>query len=279
MRFLFLLALAFVCSPVVAQSDLENMIATERSFALLAEAKGTKHAFLQNLAPDGVLFLPDRVNGVSYWNGRGESSGLLSWAPNYADISVNGMLGYTTGNWEYRPKGKDDNPTGFGEFVTLWQRQPKGEYKFVVDIGIEHPKPEKFSYQVVFPTSFDRDANEKNSSAGDAATGFYESNASSGIAAAYKAFASKDIRVFREGQFPIIGKSNLLSYVKRTKGRISFTKRSSFFGAADLSYTVNTYSISLDGKVTEKGNFVQIWKREKGRWQIVLDIFKPVPSS
>src|SRR5687768_1658966 len=92
---------------VPGQGALEKVIETERAFATQSAAKGTKHAFLEYLADDGLLFLPDRVNGKSYWNARGESQGFLSWAPNYADVSANGIVGYTTGNWEYREKGKD----------------------------------------------------------------------------------------------------------------------------------------------------------------------------
>ena len=33
-----------------------------------------------------------------------------------------------------------------------------------------------------------------------------------------------------------------------------------------------------EDKSVEKGNYMQIWKFIDGRWQIVLDIFKPVPA-
>jgi hypothetical protein len=47
--------------------------------------------------------------------------------------------------------------------------------------------------------------------------------------------------------------------------------------AGDLGYSITTYEMRSGDKVTEKGNIVQIWKLSGGRWQIVLDVFAPIP--
>jgi len=278
MKFVLLgLLLSLSAISVSAQTDLQKMIGTERAFAALAAEKGTKTAFLANIADDGVLFLPEKVNGKAHWTARAESKGLLSWAPNYADISSNGALGYTTGNWEFRPGGKGDNPSAFGDFITLWQRTPGGTYKFVVDIGVGHDKPAAYSEETS-PPSYPQDPNAKNSSAADSASRFFESVASGGLRNAYKLYAADKVRAYREGAAPILGKEKFLDYIGKRKTTTALTKRSVFFGAADLAYITNTYTQTLpDGKI-EKGNFVQIWKLIDGRWQIVLDVFKPVPQ-
>lgn len=270
----WLLAASVTC---LGQSDLQKVVDTEHSFAKAAETRGTKSAFLEYLASDGLLFLPDKVNGREYWNKRAESTGLLSWAPNFADVSANGIVGYTTGNWEYRPKGKGDMPAGFGEFITVWQRQADGKYRFVVDIGIGHDKPQKYSEEWVTTAVATRDANEKNTSAADTAAGFFELATTKGAKKAYSAYASDEIRLFREGKMPFVGKKAALNAVKDEKGTLTLSKRSSFLGSADLAYTVSTYSRTDGGKVIEKGNYVQIWRLAGGKWRIVIDVFKPVP--
>lgn len=278
MRTLTLLIVSIVLSGYgVAQGSLENLVAAERSFASLAAERGTKDAFLANLADDGLVFVPDRTNGKQYWNSRGASTGLLSWAPNYADISSNGLLGYTTGNWEYRAEGKDDAPSAFGEFITVWQRMPDGRYKFVVDIGVSHDKPATYSTDLAIP-SYPSTPNANNASAADTANQFFETVGKSGLVAAYKTYAAQNIRAYREKNFPVLGKGKLLSFVKKDKGQISLNKRSVFFQSADIAYNVNTYSETKPGGTVEKGNFMQIWKLIDGRWEIVLDIFKPVPQ-
>lgn len=267
----------FLPLVVAAQRPLDAMVETERAFAKSAEAKGTKAAFLEFTAPDGVLFLPEKIKAVDYWNARGESKGLLSWDPNYADVSSNGLLGYTTGNWEYRSAGKDGTPEGFGEFITIWRREPDGKYKFVVDIGVNHEKPGAYS-KTLAPPAYPSSANEKNMSAADTANSFFEIVGKNGLSAAYQSYAAKEVRSFRENTMPMIGKNDLLSYIKKSKGKTSLTKRSVFVGSADIAYIVNTYTRTNEDGTTEKGNFMQIWKLIGDRWQIVLDIFKPVPA-
>lgn len=268
--------MCFATAAIAQQTDLVKLVDTEKAFAKLAEEKGTKAAFLGNLTSDADLFLPDKINAKEYWLNRAESKSLLSWAPNFADVSANGILGYTTGNWEFRPKGKDDQPAAFGEFITIWSRQPDGQYKFVVDIGIAHEKRDSFSTEWTTTKHTVKDPNDKRSSAADSASNFFELAVKGGVQKAYKAFVSDEIRLFREGKFPFIGKSEALKAVGQEKGRLVISKRMSFVGAADLSYVVSTYTRTDREKVIEKGNYLQIWKLEAGKWRIVLDIFKPV---
>lgn len=277
MKFVSIVWLMIFATVGLAQGDLQKMVETEHDFAKYAAANGTKAAFLNYIADDGVLFLPDRVNGREYWNGRGESKGLLSWAPNYADISANGILGYTTGNWDYRPDGRDGKPVAFGEFITLWLRGPDGRYKFVVDIGIDHERPAAYSTEWTTAAKNTKDLNEKGSSAADSSAGFYAAVAAQGPVKAYRAYASDELRAYREGKLPLVGKANVIAALKKDEGTIAFAKRSVFFGSADLAYNTNTYTRTVAGKVVEKGNTVQIWKLTRGKWQIVLDVFKPVP--
>ncbi len=280
-RFLIILLVLSGFSATLAQekSDLQKIIDTEHAFAAYAAEHDTKSAFLEFLTSDAVLFQPDKVNGREYWNGRAGSKGLLSWAPNYADVSTNGIMGYTTGNWEYRPKGKDDTPVAFGEFITVWVRQPDGKYKFVVDIGIGHDKPAKYSTDWVTTQDKRADPNAKNSSAMDTASGFYEIVSGQDLTAAYKAYAADDIRLYRENEMPAIGKKDALKLASSEKGQVKLAKKSVSLGAANLAYMTSTYTRIDGGKLIEKGNYMQIWKFKSGKWVIVLDIFKAIPQS
>src|SRR5438270_5693753 len=122
------IALFFILTFVLmgcAQADLQRVVETEQAFARMAADKGTKAAFLANMTDDAVVFNPEKVNAKASWSARANGTPgvpLLSWAPNYADISSDATLGYTTGNWEWRAKGKDDNPSAFGDFITVWLR-------------------------------------------------------------------------------------------------------------------------------------------------------------
>src|SRR4051812_7995004 len=80
-----------------------QLVDTEHEFAARAARVGTKPAFLAFMTDDAVVFTPDRTNARQFWTKRQPKAGtLLSWAPNFADVSSSGALGYTTGNWEFR---------------------------------------------------------------------------------------------------------------------------------------------------------------------------------
>src|SRR5260221_7027640 len=117
MRIGSLFILSTILSAIVlGQSDLQKLVDTENAFARTAAEKGTRTAFLSFLADDSIVFNPQRSNGKEVWTARKESPALLSWYPIFADISGNGLIGYTTGPWEYRPKGKEDTPAAFGHY-------------------------------------------------------------------------------------------------------------------------------------------------------------------
>lgn len=260
-----------------AQSNLDKLVETERSFARAALEKNTKTAFLEFMTSDALGFVPERTRAKDYWSARTENSAALVWAPNYGDISSNGILGYTTGNWEFRPKGKTDAPVAFGNFVTIWLRQPSGQYRWVLDIGIDHEKPEKYSEEfttVATPGT----GNPKKFSAADTANRFYEMANSVGLQKAYSQFADNSIRFFREGEFPAVGRSALIARIKKNKGTFAFPKRSVFFESDDIAYVNNSYTFTSEKGEVETGNFLHVWKFSSGQWRLVLDIFKPIPK-
>jgi len=259
-----------------SQTDIGRLADTERLFAQTALDKGTRSAFLEFMSGDAIVFVPERTVARTFWTARPESQSALIWAPNFGDVSSNGILGYTTGNWEFRPKGRNDPPTAFGNFVTVWLRQPSGQYRWVVDIGINHPKPEKYTEAFSTPPSASG-GNPNNISAADSANRFFEMVSKQGVERAYSTFANEDVRFFRENEYPAIGRSKLIDRIKKPKGTYVFPKRSVFFETADLAYVNNTYTFTPENGNVETGNFLQIWKFVGGKWKIVLDIFKSIP--
>ncbi|HEX8367878.1 MAG TPA: nuclear transport factor 2 family protein [Pyrinomonadaceae bacterium] len=262
-----------------AQSDLQKLYDTEKAFERAAAEKGINQSFIEFSAPDGVCFNPRPVNCREYWKSRPASPAGLFWNPNFVDVSSNGALGYTTGNSIYRPKGKDDRDAYYGQYVTMWQRQPNGTYLAALDLGVSHDKPAGIETAWKSPEDSGRELNEKKFSAADASTAFFETATKQGLSKAYKAFLAEDARLLRDGKQPILGKQNASAEFKNDKTRIFFAKRSVFVGAADMAYVSNSYTIGdKSGKQIEKGNFLQIWKLRGGKWQIVLDAFLPIPE-
>jgi ketosteroid isomerase-like protein len=269
----------FSCAPVFAQNNLQKIYDTEKAFERAAAEKGVRAAFIEYLAPDGIMFRPNPVNGREFWKNRQETPAQLLWNPTFVDVSSNGALGYTTGNSIFRPKGKDDANAYYGEYATVWQRQPDGTYLAALDLGISHEKPATIETEWKSPADSGKELNEKKFSAADASTTFFEAATKQGLGKAYKTFLAEDARLLREGKQPILGKQNALAEFKNDKTQTFFAKRSVFVGAADMAYVSNSYTVNdKSGKQIEKGNFLQIWKLRSGKWQIVLDVFVPTPE-
>jgi ketosteroid isomerase-like protein len=72
---------------------------------------------------------------------RAEPPVILTWEPVAARVSADGLLGYTTGPWTSRPKGKVPGETHYGHYFSVWARQPGGVWKVALDIGTGHDQP------------------------------------------------------------------------------------------------------------------------------------------
>lgn len=275
-RYVFLPIIFAFTVGVYSQTSLQKIVDTEKAFAALAAEKGTKAAFLANMTDDALIFNPGRLNGKVFWNARPESKSLLSWEPNYADVNFDGSVGYTTGNWEFR-QTKGNEPVGFGEFITVWLRQSDGGFKFVVDIGISHAKPSKYSTDWI-KTKSKPDANKRNVSADTSIMLFTETVSKRGFAASLKTYAAGDIRLFREEQPPFIGKADAMSQAEREKGNLEYERFGTVSTYGNFAFFVKEYTFKDTNEKMEKGNAVQIWKFIGGKWRIVLDILKPVPA-
>jgi len=113
------------------------LVEMEHAFAKAAATKGTRDAFIEFLADDGIIFQPGPVNGKKFWTERQPRKGLLSWEPVFADVSRAGDLGYTHGTYEVADDTK--NVTEHGSYVRIWQKQGV-EWRIVMDVTNAHPK-------------------------------------------------------------------------------------------------------------------------------------------
>lgn len=281
MRIFFIISLFLFSSiSLFAQNiaDVAKIVEVEKAFAQAVAEKGMKAGFLEFLAPEAIMFNPNAVNAREMWSARPDSPASLTWYPVFADVSANGMLGYSTGPGEYRPQGKADTTVYHSEYATIWQRQADGNYKAVLDIGISHGKPTSTDTNWISPLPTTHQSNENKPSATAAAQKFFETAQDSGLKKAYESFAAQDIRLLRDEDFPFVGKKAALDRVKKTKGDIKFSKRMFFAGAADLSYLYDAYTITDKNKnVLERGNLLQVWKLRNGVWEIVLDLAHILP--
>ena len=280
MKKILLLSLIIIASLNVSaqENNLQKIYDAEKAFEKAVAEKGINQAFIEFSTADATCFFPGYpVNCIEYFKARPANPAALYWNPTFIDVSSNGAMAYSTGNSIYKSKGKDDTAAYYGEYATVWQRQPDGSYKSVLDLGISH-EAQNTETKWTSPADTGKELNEKRYSAADSSTAFFEMTTKQGLNKAYKTYFADDVRILRDGKMPLIGKKAALDALKDYKLNVAFAKRSVFVGAADMAYISNTYTATdKSGKTVEKGNFLQVWKLRDKRWQIVLDVFLPAP--
>ena len=243
------------------KSELDRLVETERAFARLSVAMGTREAFLANLSDESVLFRPGPVPGKSWTLNSTPPASQLNWQPEFADISQAADLGYTTGPWELR-RMPQDPPAAFGHYVTLWKKQSDGLWKIAIDIGISHadgPKPNTVNTPQlksdVEKAKPDSDIQKARATLLDLENHFPAATEK------YLALFADDARLYRDGEFPFIGVSAIRK--QRPASRAWKVAGVEVARSADFAYSYGR---------TENGNYLRIWKRQKSGWKIALDL-------
>jgi len=266
-------------SDVDLEKAVGSLIAAEKAYAKVAGEKGFRDASISVFADDAVIFAPSAVNGKKFWRDAKENP-VITWRPVFASISRNGELGYTTGPSEYRRLREAQNPDGFGHFVTIWRKDARGMWKVVIDVGLDHPQPQEAETEIrtELPTSPVLHPESASADLDKTQASFAESlKDDEGDAIIDN--ASDDIRVYRPGQLPAVGKAT----AKKMLGKEDAKTSRAPLGAGtsnpiDLAYEYGEYGSERDD-VSQRGIYLTIWRLESdGGWKIALDLQKSAPA-
>ena len=122
-------------------SAIAELLAQDRAFSAAAQEDGVEAAFLAFAREDALFFYPGREpyegpEGISSRFSRWPEGARLLWEPRFARVSSRGEMGWTWGEGLFvMPDG--ERSTSW--YVTIWQRDIDGVWKWVVDIGIDGP--------------------------------------------------------------------------------------------------------------------------------------------
>ena len=144
LRIIGLTALALAslsaCSEPAAVKAKAEIFAADRAFNARSQKDGPKAAFQAFVAADGKLLSESTAGAeaIRITFGKLPDTATLSWETAFVDASSSGDLGYTWGNYvltiplpNYGPKPVVRR----GTYVTIWKRQPTGDWKVVLDGG------------------------------------------------------------------------------------------------------------------------------------------------
>ena len=122
------------------------LMKVDKEFSDYSKSSGMHDAFESYIAEEGVIFRPNsfpiegKSNVVNRLRQRSDTSIVLTWEPMFAKMAMSGDLGYTYGT--YLVSSNQGDSIGVGTYITIWEEQSDGGWKFVFDAGNEGLKQE-----------------------------------------------------------------------------------------------------------------------------------------
>jgi ketosteroid isomerase-like protein len=276
----FFLATSLQAFPPVAQAqtrakDLAAVIGAERAFSRMAVDSTTQQAFDRYMAPDSWLFRPRAVRSTDFRRRTPLPRDLiLTWEPEYADVSRAGDLGYTTGTWASGSRSSRADEM-FGQYLTIWKKQSNGRWLAVFNGNVRTlPRdpgklrsPAAASAYVGKPNA----AADKNTLL-NADNNFSNIARQRGYAEALRPLAFIDVRTLRH-TFHAVGIDSILATHRGARVSMWMPMEAFVSVSGDLGYTRGSYVISVPGGGNEAGDYLRVWRREKnGMWRVALDL-------
>ncbi|WP_299818767.1 hypothetical protein [uncultured Pontibacter sp.] len=258
----FLLALwlcALQGTNTTREQALESLANAERDFSATSQAEGLHQAFVAYMADDGLVFAPAPTNGKKLHATAPPSTALLTWYPAYADISSSLDWGFTTGPYQLKATPTDDKIVGAGFYLSVWRKQPDGQWKVAIDMG------NSFSPNLL-----------KTETYKPAAPG-----ASSISKGTQENLLAKDVQkvqpydaetiIYRHEEYPHKYKNGTIE----PAASITYTNLGHELSPAeDMAYTYGSYTHNV-GEKAEKGHYLKVWKMLDGQWKLAAHNLVP----
>ena len=116
--------------------DTEAIMNADRAFSEISKKRGMKNAFIHYADSAAVLLRAGYFpivgkDVIEYLQNINDSAITLSWTPENAGMAISGDLGYTYGIYNFQ-----DKDTSYqGTYVSIWQKQADGSWKYILDSG------------------------------------------------------------------------------------------------------------------------------------------------
>jgi ketosteroid isomerase-like protein len=290
MRILILiLALAAAAGAQTNESRdalVRKLADTERAFARTSVEHGPSLAFYEFFAEEGITLQPQPQRPRAE-KPTEKDTFAMDWKPLFSDVSQAGDLGISSGPWELTPDGAKE-PQVFGYFVSIWRRQPNGQYRVIHDLGTRTDpfdaaqrllawKPAAASaYRAKQPVDVRLETIVLNQL--DAR--FAASLADGNIAEIYAQYLADDARVYRVRSYPRTTQPEIDAYLRQAgQDKVKLTPiQASMAASADLAYAWGELAVTPKEGPARTGYYTHVWKRNaSGEWKLSIDVWSLTP--
>jgi ketosteroid isomerase-like protein len=275
---LLLLLTAIVAGQEPVPAALRAMADTELEFAASAKVKGVRDAFLEFFADDAIAFNPKPISAKERLRARpGQPFSVqeLTWEPRTGDVAASGELGWLTGPSTFVDHAGDDKPR-YGNYLSVWRKQPDGRWRVFIDVGANLPSPARFPPGFSrFPSGERYDGRQGKEAAtaslAEADRDLNDRIGANGASAAFGDRLRSAARLHRHGMLPLMDRAEILSYLEQNVRSMRASHgRAEAADSGDFGYSYGMFEISA--QTPQTGAYVRLWTRDRsGRWWVVVD--------
>ncbi len=274
-------------NPVDIKSERAALAARDQAFGQAIAAQGITAGILSGLTNDAYLLFPGEpyVQGTSaieaIFNANFDAGSAFLWHPLFANVSVDGSVGYTFGTFEYTQNGAH----GFwGKYIAFWRKQSGGAWLIQAFAPVFYLRPAG-----ELPASFPNpeDNGRGNFTPVDLAlerqallqvdAAFSQASVDLGQAEAFRQFADPHAITLGNPDF-IIGRNAIFESRKGAApgSQLSWTPQVADVGPlGDLGFTIGNFvfrSLSNGQPVFSYGKYLTVWQKgPDGVWKFVQD--------
>lgn len=272
-------AFALLATPAWAQlpDKVGSLLAADRAAARVSVNQGA-HAALQGIVDqNSVFFTPDRVNAVNYLRSRPNIPDVLRWETNFCVVAKSMEWGVTSGPMTFQRVGARQRQ---GEYLTIWKRDRKGNWKVELRAEIEHKGTNPDIIPLFFEPQNDNYVRHRSKTRLAQRDEIIKSNeelfssvSKSSIQAAYNEFLADDARLLYPWQAPIVGKKGILGFLnKQNIDIVTESEAVSRAYSGEWAYSYGTAMVhTAESAVPYR--YVRIWKMQDDyQWHIQIEM-------
>ncbi|WP_325636354.1 nuclear transport factor 2 family protein [Parapedobacter sp.] len=256
-----------------------SLLMADRTAARLSEIKGPHAAFMSVVDQNSTFFGPAPMDALTYLNNRPNIPDVMTWRPTFAAIAKSMEWGVTTGTLSFQRIGAIKR---YGEYLTVWRRDRKGNWKIDLRAQIEHHggneepdiryvEPDDKEFRRFKTKERIQQRKEIVMSNDQLLATVLKTDA----AIAYGEFLAEDARLYFPWKTPIIGKSAILDFVKEqdlaVQSRSLVASRSI---SGELAYSYGEADVATaSSSETLKCNYVRIWQLQPDfQWRVIIEM-------
>ncbi len=265
--------------PLYAQlpEKVGGLISVDRNAARMSQRESPHAAFMSIIDKESVFYVPSAVNAFNYLTNRPNIADVMSWEPNFALVAKSLDWGVSSGKMEFQKMGAIKR---YGQYLTVWRRDKKGTWKVAIRAEVENFGKGNAADLLYFEPDnswyLKHRSRERLKQREDiifSTDELFSTILKADNQAGYREFLTNDARFYYPWQEEIIGKANVMAFLK--KQRIDIITEPVSVGRAysgEYAYSQGTATVHTKEKAV-KFNYVRIWQlNEDFQWKVILEM-------